>query len=585
MRRAWVEQGAVSSRATVALRSSATWVVVVAIVLALSSTAVITALQVRASSSRDAQVALGQVEREFDALQSVPYEAIGAPGGSSGYVRVGERMSSSERRIEKTLADLRKDASTAHLNSVTRPYRANVATLEEIRSLLSRGRGTSADELGPVSGRLQQEVDRELRSAAAEYRKRAARSLTLAICGSAAVILVLVLLFGFFYLRSRNAHAAKERIAEEIARLLQNSRVEALTDPLTELRNRRALSADLETNLASIRSVGGESVLALFDLDGFKAYNDTFGHPAGDVLLARLARRLATTLQGVGTAYRLGGDEFCILAGAGSDAGDAIIRLAAAALTEHGEAFVIECSHGHALLPTDAATAEDALRFADRQMYAQKALGRASASRQSSDVLLRVLAERSGSLQEHTNEVARLAELTARALGLADVDVNRIRVAAELHDIGKTALPDTILNKPGPLDSDEWKFMRRHTLIGERILRAAPSLAHTADLVRSSHECVDGSGYPDGLIGDTIPFGSRVIAVCDAYDAMVSTRVYRELSSSGEALAELRRCGGTQFDPRVVAAFTALIEDAIHAQVQALPISEAPAATRRVSFR
>jgi diguanylate cyclase (GGDEF)-like protein len=447
-----------------------------------------------------------------------------------------------------------------------------VATLEEIRSLLSRGRDTSADKLGPITGRLQREVDRELRSAAAEYRKRAARSLTLAIFGSAAVILVLVSLFGFFYLRSRNAHAAKERFAEEIARLLQSSREEALTDPLTGLRNRRALTADLETNFASIPSVGRETVLALFDLDGFKAYNDTFGHPAGDALLARLARRLATTLQGLGTAYRLGGDEFCILAGAGSDAGDAIIRLAAAALTEHGEAFVIECSYGRALLPTDAATAEDALRFADRQMYAQKAIGRASASRQSSDVLLRVLAERSGSLQEHTDQVARFAELTARSLGLADVEVNRIGVAAELHDIGKTALPDAILNKPGPLDSDEWKFMRRHTLIGERILRAAPSLAHTADLVRSSHERFDGSGYPDGLIADTIPFGSRVIAVCDAYDAMVSSRVYRDLLSSREALAELRRCAGTQFDPRVVAAFTTLIEDANHAQVQTLPI-------------
>ncbi|MEA2292301.1 MAG: hypothetical protein QOF17_1324, partial [Solirubrobacteraceae bacterium] len=550
-----------NARATVPLRSSPTWVVVVAIVLALSSTAVITALQLRANSSRDAQVALGQVEREFDALQSVPYEAIGAPGGSSEYIRVGERMRSSERRIEKTLAGLRHDASTAHLNSVTSPYRADVATLEEIRLLLSRGRHASADKLGPITGRLQREVDRALRSAAAEYRKRAASSLTLAIFGSGAVILVLVSLFGFFYLRSRNATAAKQRFAEEIARLLESSREEALTDPLTGLRNRRALSADMETNFASIRSAGAETVLALFDLDGFKAYNDTFGHPAGDALLVRLARRLATTLQGAGTAYRLGGDEFCILAGAGSDAG-AIIRLAAAALTEHGEAFVIECSYGYALLPTDAATPEDALRFADRQMYAQKALGRASAGRQSSDVLLRVVTERNGSLQEHTDEVARLAELTARSLGLADVEVTRIEVAAELHDIGKIALPDAILNKPGPLNSDEWKFMRRHTLIGERILRAAPSLAHTADLVRSSHERVDGSGYPDGLIGDAIPFGSRVIAVCDAYDAMVSSRVYRQLVSSGEALAELRRCAGTQFDPRVVEAFAALIEDA-----------------------
>jgi diguanylate cyclase (GGDEF)-like protein len=552
--------------ATAALRSSTTWVVILAMSLALTAIAVITALQAQAHSSRDAQVTLGHVETEFNALQSVPYDAVGAPGGPA-YARVAVHMRASEQRIEAALAQLRESDPTPHLVAAIKPYRANRATLEQIRSLLSRGRRSRADGLGPISGRLQRTVERDLRNASGEYRERAARSETLATFGSAVVILVLLSLFGFFYIRSRQEHATAEMLGQENARLLQASREEALTDPLTGLGNRRALSADLEMSFSSVQSEGAESVLALFDLDGFKAYNDTFGHPAGDALLVRLARRLATTLQGLGTGYRIGGDEFCILAGAGSDAGDAITRLAAAALSEEGNAFSIGCSYGRVLLPSEAVSADQALRLADQQMYGQKALGRASASRQSSDVLLKVVAERGAGLQEQSGEVGRWAELCARSLGLGDLEVDRIRLGAELRNIGKTALPDTILNKPGPLDEEERKFVRRHTLIGERILDAAPSLAHTADLVRSSHERMDGYGYPDGLTGEAIPLGSRVIAVCGAYDAMVSSRPYRERRSPGEALAELRSCSGTQFDPRVVAGFIALVEDYDHLSV------------------
>jgi HD-GYP domain-containing protein (c-di-GMP phosphodiesterase class II) len=135
-----------------------------------------------------------------------------------------------------------------------------------------------------------------------------------------------------------------------------------------------------------------------------------------------------------------------------------------------------------------------------------------------------------------------------------------MHMAAELHDIGKTGIPDAILVKAGPLDEDEWRFMRRHTLIGERIVRAAPSLAPAADLVRSSHEHLDGSGYPDGLSGDAIPLGSRIIAACDAFNAMTSDRPYRKTRAAADAVIELRRCAGTQFDPDVVEALAQLIE-------------------------
>jgi HD-GYP domain-containing protein (c-di-GMP phosphodiesterase class II) len=139
--------------------------------------------------------------------------------------------------------------------------------------------------------------------------------------------------------------------------------------------------------------------------------------------------------------------------------------------------------------------------------------------------------------------------------------VKRVGLAAELHDIGKAAVPDEILDKPGPLDDREWEFMHRHTVIGERILLAAPSLAPAAALVRSSHERFDGAGYPDHLRGEAIPLGSSIIAVCDAYDAMISERPYRLAMTPEDALVELESCAGTQFDPDVVTAFSRVIGD------------------------
>jgi response regulator RpfG family c-di-GMP phosphodiesterase len=174
-------------------------------------------------------------------------------------------------------------------------------------------------------------------------------------------------------------------------------------------------------------------------------------------------------------------------------------------------------------------------------------------------VLLQLLRERRVDLHEHVDGVARMAELTARRMGLSNREVRHTRLAAELHDVGKAAIPDAILDKPGMLDVKEWDFIRRHTLIGERIVRAAPALAHVAELVRSCHERFDGSGYPDGMDGEQIPVGARVIAVCDAYDAMVSERVYRRPVTAAAATDELRRCAGTQFDPTVVEAFCVVL--------------------------
>jgi diguanylate cyclase (GGDEF)-like protein len=328
---------------------------------------------------------------------------------------------------------------------------------------------------------------------------------------------------------------------------------QATTDSLTGLGNRRQLVGDLEDALASRRAF----VVAIFDLDGFKGYNDTFGHPAGDELLKRLAANLGVQLAGIGTSYRLGGDEFCALAPLteGRDR-EQILALAERGLTEHGEGFTITCSHGSVTVPTETNQIDEVLRIADQRMYAHKNSARASAGRQSTDIAVSVLAERYPDIGEHLYSVSELAGEIGRRIGLPQDELTALVHAASLHDVGKIAVPDAILTKPGPLDEDEWQFIRQHTIIGERILGSAPALADAARLVRASHERIDGTGYPDGLADDEIPLGARIISVCDAFDAMTSPRPYRtEPMSVDEALAELRENTGTQFDPEVVAVF------------------------------
>jgi diguanylate cyclase (GGDEF)-like protein len=333
----------------------------------------------------------------------------------------------------------------------------------------------------------------------------------------------------------------------------------SMTDALTGIPNRRQLKADLDQGLKQA-SRERPLLLMLFDLNGFKAYNDTFGHPAGDALLIRLATALqqAMTDHG-GSAYRLGGDEFCILVAVEPDATARIVAAASQALSEHGGGFSITASYGAILLPQESDDVVEAMRLVDQRMYAQKTSPRRSPDRQSRDVLLRALRERNPELAERHAAVARLAEAMGERMGLSSEDHAQLRQAAELHDVGKLGIPEQILYKPGPLDAEEWAFVRRHPLIGERIIAAAPALAGAAKLARSIHERFDGSGYPDGLAGDQIPLGARIIAVCDAFTAMTFPRPYAAQLTVPEAIAELRRGAGMQFDPVVVDALSNLV--------------------------
>ena len=341
--------------------------------------------------------------------------------------------------------------------------------------------------------------------------------------------------------------------------LLDRSRREALTDTLTGLSNRRRLMQDLAL-AAREASEAHPRMLMLFDLDGFKQYNDRFGHPLGDALLARLGKSLAAAVAPVGRAYRLGGDEFCAIAAGRESDLIALAERAREALSEQGQGFAIGSSYGTVLLPEEAGDVSLALHLADERLYANKGGSRREVvTRQTSDALLQVLEECQPGLGGHVHEVAELSRALGERLGLSEPELDDLTRAAELHDIGKVAVPDGILSKPGPLDEAEWSFVRQHTLVGDRILSAAPAMAGVGKLVRASHERYDGVGYPDGSSGEEIPLGARVVAVCDAYHAMTSDRPYQAAVGRREALEELRRCAGHQFDPAVVDAFCELV--------------------------
>jgi len=349
----------------------------------------------------------------------------------------------------------------------------------------------------------------------------------------------------------------------ENGRLFELTRQEAATDSLTGLGNRRRLLSDLDRRLGA--HAVEPALLMIFDLDGFKGYNDTFGHPAGDALLARLGSKLATVPGPDGVAYRLGGDEFCVIAPVGEGEAEPLIDRACEALSDRGEGFEITSSFGVVMLPDEATDPSHALQAAYERLYAQKFTRRGESDRAMAG-LLEALAVREPELYAQLAGVSSLATETGRMLGLRRDEINELSRVAQLHDLGKLAVPDEILHKEGPLDEREWAFIRQHTLVGERIIRASPALRSVASAVRSSHEWWDGTGYPDGLAGEDIPLASRIVCACDAYIAMTSDRPYREALSSGDALNELMRLAGTQFDPTVVRVLVAHVRNSQEAE-------------------
>ena len=358
-----------------------------------------------------------------------------------------------------------------------------------------------------------------------------------------------------------------------IVRALRAMRL-ALTDPLTGLGNHRHFHERLERELQHANERRLPLTLCFIDVDDFKRINDRFGHPAGDRVLSQIAARLRQT----GEAFRLGGDEFALLlpgyaeSAALTAASSVVERISALELDQIGPVTV---SAGVAISPQHAAERDELIRLADSALYWAKEYGKNRVRGYRPDVielaelkrlasgpdraarfraaasLARAVDARDVYTGSHSQRVAELAARTARRLGLADEEVELTRLAASLHDLGKLAIPEEILRKPGPLTEPERIVLERHPQIGFRMLESL-GVDPVADWVLHHHERWDGSGYPDGLPGERIPLGARIIFVADAYDAMISERVYRRRVSPTEAIAELDRCAGTQFDPHVV---------------------------------
>lgn len=363
--------------------------------------------------------------------------------------------------------------------------------------------------------------------------------------------------------RRVEAEVALAEAEQHLRRQLKQNEYQAHHDHLTGLGNRRMLLADLET-LAAEATVDCPLMLVVLDLDGFKRYNDAYGHPAGDTLLARLGKKLAIAAGPASSCYRLGGDEFCVLHREQGES-EVMLEAVSAALAERGEGFMVGCSFGAVSIPAEASHPAEALQIADQRLYMQKR-ARAGPRDAADDALLQALYERAPDLRDHTTSVARLAEATGARLGLGADALEHIRQAARLHDIGKIAVPDSILEKSDPLNPDERASVELHTVIGERILGASPALQQVARIVRSHHERWDGGGYPDGLIADESSIEARVIAVCDAFSAMTASRPDRGARTTSQALEEIQRRSGTQFDPTVVEALAAALVDLAHAR-------------------
>jgi len=365
----------------------------------------------------------------------------------------------------------------------------------------------------------------------------------------------------------------------------------ALTDPLTGLGNHRHFHERLQRELLSAEEQAMPLTLCFVDIDDFKKVNDRYGHPSGDRVLSQVGARLR---QG-GEAFRLGGDEFALLLVDHDEAmalaaADSIVERIATVDFDH--IGTVTVSAGLATFPMQGHGRDELIRLADSALYWAKEHGKnrvrlyrpevvelselkrlapgpdKAARYRAAASLAKAVDARDTYTGSHSERVSELAAKVAKRLGLDAEQVELTRLAGSLHDLGKLAIPEEILRKPGTLTDSERLVLERHPQIGFRMLDSL-GVDPVADLVLHHHERWDGTGYPDGLRGEQIPLGARIIFVTDAYDAMTSDRIYRPKLSSRAALAELERCAGTQFDPGIVAAFVE--ELGLSASMEAAP--------------
>jgi diguanylate cyclase (GGDEF)-like protein len=336
-------------------------------------------------------------------------------------------------------------------------------------------------------------------------------------------------------------------------------------DPLTGCLNRRGFEERAIAEIAAASRRAGQGALLILDIDHFKPVNDRYGHAAGDELLRWVVSTIEATVRPSDAIGRMGGDEFAVLF-ADIDPADAVKSTArlTSALSERAP-----CSIGMASFPTDGVLLEELTRLADVRLYASRH-GRPDrdisgpterlswAATLANAVDMRMNAE-----HEHSRAVADLAVSIASEMGWLPDMLGMLRMAAMLHDVGKVTVPDEILCKRDPLTAEEFERMKGHSIAGAELVCRIEGLGMIVPWIRHSHESFDGSGYPDGLRGEAIPQASRIMLVADAFDAITSSRPYRDALSVAHAYEELERNSGTQFDPACVQALFDCLGDCL----------------------
>jgi len=407
------------------------------------------------------------------------------------------------------------------------------------------------------------------------------------------------IVIGGFVVASRNPNAYLQRhmtlleqIASQIAMSIENSRLyaeaeeKARADELTGLLNRRSLNELMATEINRHSRYGGVFSLIILDLDGFKAFNDNYGHPAGDKLLKEIGSVLKATIRDTDQAFRYGGDEFAVLLpntpiDATSQVADRI-RRQVALKTKAGH-IAITASLGLASWPADGVTSVEIVAAADTALYRAKREG-GDRTHCASGTLLELedtsldsidskdgdtvsaifaLAETVDAKEHYTDShwrrVKEFAVLLATGAELDPEEIHKLETSALLHDIGKISISEKILNKPTPLTAREWEIVKMHPQVGVNIASRAPELAPCLPGILHHHERYDGTGYPIGLKGEEIPLEARILAIADAFAAMTTVRSYSNALSTEDALEELKRCANTQFDPNLVEIFHKVI--------------------------